>query len=61
MAFEGANDAVASEQSIFTKIQHYKNVPYVPLFWGLDACGGRKLIKSTHTQRQILQLAAHAH
>ena len=44
-----ANDAVASEQSIFSKNQDYKRIfhvavnLYVPIFRGLDARGGRKL------------------
>ena len=44
-----ANDAVASEQSIFSENHNYKSFfhvavnMYVPIFRGLDACGGRKL------------------
>ena len=44
-----ANDAVASEQSIFSENHSYKNFfrvavhTYVLIFWGLDAHGGRKL------------------
>ena len=44
-----ANDAVASERSIFRENQDYKSVfrvavnPYVPIFRGLNAHGGRKL------------------
>ena len=50
-----ANDAVASERSIFSKNHDYKSFPhvavntYVPIFWGLDARGGRKLRTDTHT------------
>ena len=53
MAFEGANDAVAFEQSIFSENQDYKSFicvtvnPYIPIFVGLDAQVGRKLI--THS------------
>ena len=44
-----ANDAVASETSIFSENHDYKSFfrvaenTYVPIFRGLDACGGRKL------------------
>ena len=44
-----ANDAVASERSIFSENHSYKSFPrvavntYIPIFRGLDACGGRKL------------------
>ena len=50
-----ANDAVASEPSIFSENHDYKRVfhvavnTYVPIFRGLDARGGRKLRKHTHT------------
>ena len=53
-----ANDAVASERSIFSENQDYKSFffrvtvnPYVPIFLGLDACGGTKLRtdRQTHT------------
>ena len=43
------NDAVASEPSIFSENHHHKSFfrvvvnTYVPIFWGLDAHGGRKL------------------
>ena len=49
-----ANDAVASERSIFSENQDYKSFVrvavnlYVPIFLGLDARGGRKL--RTYTQ-----------
>ena len=55
MAFKEANDAIASEQSIFSENQDCKSFLcvtmnlYVPIFWGLDAHGGRKLITCTHT------------
>ena len=54
MASRQANDAVASQQSIFSKNHDYKvfrvavNM-YVPIFWGLDAHGGRKLQTNKHT------------
>ena len=44
-----ANDAVASEPSIFSENHDYKKFfrvavnTYVPIFQGLDACDGRKL------------------
>ena len=50
-----ANDDVASEQSIFSENHGYKSFfhvavnTYVPIFWGLDACGGRKLQTDTNT------------
>ena len=50
-----ANYAVASEPSIFSKNHDYKSFfrvavnTYVPIFLGLDACGGRKLRTDTHT------------
>ena len=50
-----ANDAVASEQSIFSENHDYKSFfrvavnTYVPIFRGLDARGGRKLRTDTHT------------
>ena len=50
-----ANDAVASEPSIFSENHDYKSVfrvavnTYVPIFRGLDARGGRKLNRHTHT------------
>ena len=50
-----ANDAVASELSIFSENHDYKRFfrvvvnMYVPIFRGLDARGGRKLQKDTHT------------
>ena len=51
-----ANDAVASELSIFLvrKLRLYKFFriavnTYVPIFRGLDARGGRKLRTDTHT------------
>ena len=49
------NDAVASEPSIFSENHDYKSFfrvmvnTYVPIFRGLDACGGRKLRTDTHT------------
>ena len=48
-----ANDAVASERSIFSENHYYKRFfrvavnTYVPIFWGLDARGGRKLRTDT--------------
>ena len=59
MAFEEAV-VVASEQSIFMKIKIIKVFSvavnlYVPIFLGLDAHGGRKLIAHTQTHtRQLL-------
>ena len=50
-----ANDAVASERSIFSENHDYKSFfrvavnTYVPIFRGLDARGGRKLRTDTHT------------
>ena len=44
-----ANDAVISERSIFSENHDYKTFVrvavnrYVPIFRGLDVCGGRKL------------------
>ena len=44
-----ANDAVASERSIFRENHDYKSLScvavnmYVAIFLGLDTCGGRKL------------------
>ena len=44
-----ANDAVASERSIFSENHNYRRFfrvavnTYVPIFWGLDVRGGRKL------------------
>ena len=52
-----ANCAVASERSIFSENQGYKSVfraavnPYVPIFLGLDARGGRKLRTDRQTDR----------
>ena len=49
-----ANDTVASKRSIFSENHDYKRVfrvmlnLYVPIFRGLDACGGRKLRTETH-------------
>ena len=50
-----SNDAVASEPSIFSENHNYKlffrvavNM-YIPIFRGLDACGGIKLRTDTHT------------
>ena len=49
-----ANDAVASEPSIFSENHNYRSFSriavntYVPIFWGLDARGGRKLQTHTH-------------
>ena len=48
-----ANDAVASERSIFSENHYYKRFfrvavnTYVPIFRGLDARGGRKLRTDT--------------
>ena len=47
-----ANDAVASERSIFSENHYFFRVAvntYVPIFRGLDARGGRNL--RTHTHR----------
>ena len=50
-----ANDAVASERSIFSENHNYKRFfrvavnTYVPIFRSLDARGGRKLRTDTHT------------
>ena len=50
-----ANDAVASETNILRENHNYKRFfrvavnMYVPIFWGLDAHGGRKLRTDTHT------------
>ena len=50
-----ANDAVASEGSIFSENQDYKSFsrvtvnPYIPILRGLDVRGGRKLQTDTHT------------
>ena len=53
-----ANDAVASELSIFSKNHDYKKFffcvvvnPLVPIFWDLRACGGRKLPTDRQTDR----------
>ena len=52
-----ANDAVASERSIFSENQGYKSFsrvtvnPYVPIFRDLDARGGRNLRTDTQTHR----------
>ena len=49
-----ANDAVASEPSIFSKNHDYKSFlcvavnTYIPIFRSLDASGGRKLRTHTH-------------
>ena len=42
------NDAIASEEAFLVKITIIKfflvkMIMYVPIFWGLDAHGGRKL------------------
>ena len=50
-----ANDAIASEQSIFSENHDYKSFSrvavntYVPIFRSLDVCGGRKLRTDRHT------------
>ena len=50
-----ANDAVASEGSIFSENHDYKSFSrvvvntYVPIFLGLDTRGGRRLLTHTHT------------
>ena len=50
-----ANDAVASEPSILSENHDYKSCfcvtvnTYIPIFRGLDACGGRKLQTDIHT------------
>ena len=67
MAFE-ANDAVASERSIFSENHDYKSFfrvavsTYVPIFRGLDARGGRKTRtqKNTHV-RTHARTHAHIH
>ena len=53
-----ANDAVASERSIFSTKKHgYKSFvciavnPLVPIFWDLHAYCGRKLRTGTHTHK----------
>ena len=57
-----ANDAVASERSIFSENHDYKSFSrvavntYVPIFRGLDARGGRKL----RTDRQT-HIETHTH
>ena len=51
-----ANDAVASEPSIFSDYKRFFLVAvntYVPIFRGLDSRGGRKL--RTHTHKGQLQ------
>ena len=54
-----ANDAVASEPSIFSKNHDYNSFnrvtvnTYVPIFRGLDARGGRKLRTDIHTHTYI--------
>ena len=62
-----ANDAVASEPSIFSKNHDYKSFSrvavntYVPIFRGLDARSGRKLRTHTHTRDNYSNLhCAHA-
>ena len=48
MAFEEANDALFSEQSIFSKNQDYKSFLHVmvnlyePIFQGIDVRGNKK-------------------
>ena len=55
-----ANDAAASEPSIFSENHDYKRFfrvavnMYVPIFRGLDARGGRKLRTDTHTYTHTL-------
>ena len=46
-----ANDAVTSEQSIFSENHDHKSYFHVAMNTrgGLDACGGRKLRTHTHT------------
>ena len=62
VTFKEANDAVASERSIFSINQDYKYFflvavnSYAPIFWGLDACGGRKLITHTYTHRTTTEI-----
>ena len=54
-----ANDAVASERSIFSENNDYKRFfrvavnTYVPIFRGLNARGSRKLQKDTHTHIHV--------
>ena len=56
-----ANDAIASERSIFCENHDYKSVfrvavnTYVPIFRGLDARGSRKLHVRTDTHMGQLQ------
>ena len=58
-----ANDVIASEPSIFSEIHDYKSFSrvavntYIPIFWGLDARGGRKLRTDTHTYTHMGQRA----
>ena len=55
-----ANDAVASEPSIFSENHDYKSFfrvavsKYVPIFRDLDARGGRNLRTNTHTHKHTL-------
>ena len=63
-----ANDAVASEPSIFSKNHDYKSFVhvavnmYVPIFLDLNARGGRKLRTDTHTWDNYSNpRCAHAH
>ena len=63
-----ANDAVASERSIFSENHDYKSFfsvavnTYVPIFRGLDARGGRKLRTDTHTRDNYCNpRCVHAH
>ena len=57
-----ANDAVASERSIFSKDHNYKSFfcvavnPLVPIFCDLHARGGRKLRTDRHTHTHTGQL-----
>ena len=57
-----ANDAIGSEQSIFSKNHDHKSLIcvavnlLVPIFWDLHACGGRKLLTDTHTHTHMGQL-----
>ena len=59
-----ANDAVASEPSIFSENHDYKSVflvavnTYISIFRGLDACGGRKLRTDTHRREASIIYAS---
>ena len=60
-----ANDAIASERSIFSKKILFKRFffvavnPLVPIFWDLHTRGGRKLNKQTYTHAQGTTTVTH--